>query len=83
MKRIHLAQDRDQDQALVNTTINLQIPQKAGNFFTSWATISYLLISLVTCVYIHALFSNDVSTSKSMHHTSYKQLIKNIYVCHI
>jgi hypothetical protein len=68
-------------QGLVNTAVNLQIPQKAGNFFTSWATISYLLISLVTCV--HVLFSNDVSTSKSKKHTAYKQLIKNTYVCHI
>jgi hypothetical protein len=59
----------------LNTTMNLQIPQKAGNFFTRWAPISYLLISLVVC--IHVLFSNDVSTSKSMQHTSYKQLIKN------
>jgi hypothetical protein len=31
---IHLAQDRDQWQALVNTVMNLQVPQKAGNFLT-------------------------------------------------
>jgi hypothetical protein len=28
---IHLAQDRDQWQALVNTVMNLQVPQNAGN----------------------------------------------------
>jgi hypothetical protein len=33
--RIHLAQDRDQWCALVNMVMNLQVPQKAGNFLTS------------------------------------------------
>jgi hypothetical protein len=33
--RIHLAQDRDQWQALVNMVMNLWVPQKAGNFLTS------------------------------------------------
>jgi hypothetical protein len=38
----HLAQDKDQWWALVNMVINLQIPWKAGNFFTSWVSISFL-----------------------------------------
>jgi len=32
---ICLAQDKDQWQAHVNTVINLQAPQKAGNFLTN------------------------------------------------
>jgi len=31
----HLAQDRDQWRSDVNTVMNLQVPQKAGNFLTS------------------------------------------------
>jgi hypothetical protein len=32
---IHLAQDRDQWRALVNTIMNLRIPYKRGNFLSS------------------------------------------------
>jgi hypothetical protein len=32
---IHLAQDGDQWEALVNTVMNLRVPQNAENFFTS------------------------------------------------
>jgi len=35
VKWMHLAQDRDPEQATVNAVINLWILQKAGNFFTS------------------------------------------------
>jgi hypothetical protein len=32
---IHLAQDMDQWQAVLNTVKNFRVPQKAGNFLTS------------------------------------------------
>jgi hypothetical protein len=32
---MHVAYDRDQWRVLVNTIINLRVPQKAGNFLTS------------------------------------------------
>jgi hypothetical protein len=32
---IHLAQDRDQWWAGVNTVVNIQVPKKVGNFLTS------------------------------------------------
>jgi hypothetical protein len=31
---MHLDQDRDQLQALINTIISLQVPKNAGNFLT-------------------------------------------------
>jgi hypothetical protein len=33
----HLAQERDQWQAAVNTVMNLWVPLKAGNFLTSFS----------------------------------------------
>jgi hypothetical protein len=33
LKWFHLAQDRDQWVVLINTVMNLRIPQKAGEFF--------------------------------------------------
>jgi hypothetical protein len=38
---MHMAQDRDQWQALVNTVINPQVPWKVGNFLTRWVTVSF------------------------------------------
>jgi hypothetical protein len=35
MDWIDLAQDRERWRALVNTVMNLGVPQNAGNFFTS------------------------------------------------
>jgi hypothetical protein len=37
MDWIDLAQDRDQRRALVNTIMNLRVPQKAGKFLSSFA----------------------------------------------
>jgi hypothetical protein len=38
MDWIHLAQDRGKWRALVNTIMNLRIPQNFGKFFSSLAT---------------------------------------------
>jgi hypothetical protein len=35
MEWIHLAQDSDQWRALVNTVMNLRVPQNAGKFLSS------------------------------------------------
>jgi len=32
---IHLTQDKDQWLAVVNTVMNIRVPEKAGNFLTS------------------------------------------------
>jgi hypothetical protein len=37
---IHLAQNRDQWRAVVNTVMNLQVTQKVGNFVTEWLLAS-------------------------------------------
>jgi hypothetical protein len=38
---INLAQDMGRWRAVVNTVMNLWVPEKAGNFLTSRATISF------------------------------------------
>jgi hypothetical protein len=53
---IQLARDRDQRRAFLKTVMNLWVPYKAGNFLTSWVTISFwrrtLLrgVSYIVCV---------------------------------
>jgi len=44
---IRLAQGRDQWRAVVKTVRNLRVPEKAGNFLTSWVTISFWRWSLL------------------------------------
>jgi hypothetical protein len=39
--RIHLAQDRNQGWAVVNTIMNLQVSIMVGNFLTIGASISF------------------------------------------
>jgi len=36
---MHVAQDRDQLRAIVNTVMNLQIPYDTRNFLSSWAKL--------------------------------------------
>jgi hypothetical protein len=54
---MHLAQDRDQWWAVVNTVMNLGVLYKAGNLLTSWVTISFssmtLLMKLVSYNDLH------------------------------
>jgi hypothetical protein len=38
---IHLIQDRDQWHVFVNKVMDPWVPWKAGNFLTSWVTISF------------------------------------------
>jgi hypothetical protein len=35
--RMYLTQDSDQRRIVVNTVMNLRVPQKAGNFLTSFS----------------------------------------------
>jgi hypothetical protein len=38
---IHVAEDKGQWRALMNTVMNLRAPWKGGHFLTSWATVSF------------------------------------------
>ena len=46
-ERIDQAQDRDRRRALVNAVMNLQASPNAGNFLTSWETVSVSVCSLL------------------------------------
>jgi hypothetical protein len=47
MDWIQLPQDRDQWWVLVNTVMDLHIPYKAGNFFTSGVSIIFTRRTLI------------------------------------
>jgi hypothetical protein len=41
MNWIDLAQERDRWPDVVTTVMNLQFPENAGNFLTSWGPVSF------------------------------------------
>jgi hypothetical protein len=41
MNWIDLAQERDRWPDVVNAVMNLQFPENAGNFLTSWGPVSF------------------------------------------
>jgi hypothetical protein len=53
-----LAQDMGKWQALVNTVLNLQLPQNVGNLFTSWKIIIFLKRTLLRGVRL-CVHAND------------------------
>jgi hypothetical protein len=71
---IHLAQERDQWWALVNTVINFRNLQMGGNFFTRWATIS---VSKEMCS--TELVSYEHSTSAARNKTYALYLSKSMF----
>jgi hypothetical protein len=58
---IHLAQDRNQWRALVNTAMNLWVLWRAEIFLTSWATVSFSGKTLLhgvgySTAFLHSLY---------------------------
>jgi hypothetical protein len=63
---IHLAQDKDQWLDLVNTVMNLRVLYKAGNFLTSWVTVSLSRSTLLHGVKSVKLLPNAEVTKSQM-----------------
>jgi hypothetical protein len=61
----HLARDREQWWALVNTVMNFHVPQKAENFLIIWETISFWRRALphgLSCLLYSILIVNSLLT---------------------
>jgi len=70
-------------EALVNTAMNLRVPQKSGNFLTSWVTISFWSWTLVpgVCYLESRAICRKLRTSEfpSQETLSYKQRERQTY----
>jgi hypothetical protein len=68
MEWIILSQDRDQWRALVNTVMNLLVPQHVGTFLSSLATDSFLRRAQLHITHVKATTSKGPSTHCTIHH---------------
>jgi hypothetical protein len=73
---------RDQWRDLLNTVMNLRVPRRTGNFFTSCATISFSRTTLPTEIVIYGSPYDQSRFSFSVHyflvmvdHISYENIV--------
>jgi hypothetical protein len=53
---IHLAQDTNPWRPLLNTVMNLRVPEKAGNSLTSWGIVKLLQTDCAPCSHVGPWF---------------------------
>jgi len=70
VERIHLAQDRGQYRAVVNTVMDLRVPLNAINFLTRCATNSTLtscVLQLAITYYVNIIIKTQLSSDVPRH----------------